>query len=130
MLISGATGGVGSIAVQLAAPPAPRSSAPPAPGQEEDYVRGLGADTTVDYTGDIVAAVRAIAPRRRRQGPARRRRRRLIGRPAPGGTVATTLGASARAVGRTDVTVAPIMAAATAGKLAARSITSPRASSA
>ena len=63
VLISGATGGVGSIALQLAVAAGATVIATARPGQEEEeYVRGLGAAHTVDYTGDVVAAVRAIAP--------------------------------------------------------------------
>src|SRR3954470_5532152 len=62
VLISGATGGVGSIAVQLAVAAGATVIGTARPGQEEEYVRGLGAGRTVDYTGDIAAAVKAIAP--------------------------------------------------------------------
>jgi NADPH:quinone reductase-like Zn-dependent oxidoreductase len=61
VLISGATGGVGAFAVQLAAARGGHVIATAQPGQE-DYVRGLGARDTVDYTGDVPAAVAALRP--------------------------------------------------------------------
>ena len=89
------------------------------PGQEEEYVRGLGAAHTVDYTGDVAAAVRAIAPNGvdevlHAAGDAASLATTL----EAGGTIASTLGATAEQVGRDDVTVATVMAAATADKLA------------
>lgn len=120
VLVSGATGGVGSIATQLAAAAGAIVIGTARPGQEEDYVRGLGAAHTVDYTGDLAAAVKVIAP----QGvdklvhsagdPAA-----LAGLLKAGGAAASTLGATAAQFGRDDVSIATIMAAATADKLAA-----------
>jgi NADPH:quinone reductase-like Zn-dependent oxidoreductase len=120
VLISGATGGVGSIAVQLAVAAGATVIGTARPGQEEDYVRSLGAARTVDYTGDIAAAVKAIAPQGvdkvlHAAGDAATLGTTL----KAGGTIASTRGASAEEIGRNDVTVAPIMAAATADKLAA-----------
>ncbi len=120
VLISGATGGVGSIAVQLAAAAGATVIGTARPGQEEEYVRSLGAAHTVDYTGDITAAVKAIAPQGvdkvlHAAGDAAALGTTL----KAGGTIASTRGASAEEIGRKDVTVAPIMAAATADKLAA-----------
>lgn len=119
VLVAGATGGVGSVAVQLAKAAGATVIATARPGQEEDYVRGLGADHTVDYTGDLTAAIRKIAPDgvdkalhvagdAATDGQVLRR----------GGAVATTLGATAEQVGGQDVTVTGIMAAATGDKLA------------
>jgi NADPH:quinone reductase-like Zn-dependent oxidoreductase len=120
VLVSGATGGVGSIATQLAVASGATVIGTAQPGQEEEYVRSLGAAHTVDYTSDVPAAVKAIAP----QGVDK-----IVhsaGDPAAlatllkdGGAVASTLGATADQVGRDDITVAAIMAAATAEKLAA-----------
>lgn len=62
VLVSGATGGVGAIAVQYAAAAGARVIATARPGEETDFVRGLGAAETVDYTGDVAAQVRQIAP--------------------------------------------------------------------
>ena len=120
VLVSGATGGVGSIAVQLAAAAGATVIGTAQPGQEEEYVRSLGAAHAVDYTGDVADAVKAIAP----QGVDKVVH--TAGDPAglasvikAGGAIASTLGATAERVGREDVTVATIMAAATAEKLAA-----------
>jgi NADPH:quinone reductase-like Zn-dependent oxidoreductase len=120
VLISGATGGVGSIAVQLAVAAGATVIGTGRPGQEEDYVRSLGAAHTVDYTGDIAAAIQAVAPQGvdkvlHAAGDAAALGTTL----QAGGTIASTRGASAEEIGRKDVTVAPIMAAATADKLAA-----------
>ncbi|GIH24231.1 NADPH:quinone reductase [Acrocarpospora phusangensis] len=62
LLISGATGGVGAIAIQYAAAAGARVIATARPGEEADFVRGLGAEHVVDYSGDVTAQVRAIAP--------------------------------------------------------------------
>jgi NADPH:quinone reductase-like Zn-dependent oxidoreductase len=64
MLVSGATGGVGSIAVQLAAQAGATVIviATARPGKEEDYARSLGATHTVDWTGDLTTAVHGITP--------------------------------------------------------------------
>ena len=62
VLISGATGGVGAIVVQYAAAAGAEVIATARPGAEEDFVRGFGATYVVDYTGDVAAQVRALAP--------------------------------------------------------------------
>ncbi len=62
VLVSGATGGVGAYAVQLAAARGATVIATATPGAETDFVRGLGASHAVDYTGDVAAQVRAIRP--------------------------------------------------------------------
>jgi NADPH:quinone reductase-like Zn-dependent oxidoreductase len=62
VLISGATGGVGAIAIQYAAAAGAKVIATARPGTEADFVRGLGASDVVDHTADLAAAVRAIAP--------------------------------------------------------------------
>jgi NADPH:quinone reductase-like Zn-dependent oxidoreductase len=62
VLISGATGGVGALAVQLAARRGSTVIATARPGDEAEFVQGLGAAHTVDYAGDPTAAVRAIRP--------------------------------------------------------------------
>jgi NADPH:quinone reductase-like Zn-dependent oxidoreductase len=61
VLVIGATGGVGSFAVQLAAARGATVIATVRPG-DEDFVRGLGAAETVDYTADLAADVRARWP--------------------------------------------------------------------
>lgn len=58
VLVAGATGGVGSLAVQLVAARGATVIATALPGDEE-YLKGLGASETVDYTRDVAEAVRA-----------------------------------------------------------------------
>jgi len=119
VLISGATGGVGSIALQLAAAAGATVIATARPGQEEEYVHGLGATHTIDYTGDLPTAVRAIAPQGADKALHAAGDAASIGQVMrAGGTVASTLGATPEQLGRDDVRVAGIMAAATADKLA------------
>jgi NADPH:quinone reductase len=62
VFISGATGGVGSFAVQLAAARGAHVVATARPGEEERFVQELGAAETVDYTGDVVEAAIAVRP--------------------------------------------------------------------
>ena len=63
VLVVGATGGVGSYAVQMAARRGARVIATARPDNEE-YARSLGAQETVNHTkGDLVGAVRAAHPR-------------------------------------------------------------------
>ena len=62
VLVSGATGGVGAYVVQLVAARGATVIATAMPGDEEDFVRDLGASHGVDYTGDVAEQVRAIRP--------------------------------------------------------------------
>ena len=62
VLISGATGGVGALATQLAVAHGATVIATAKPGPEAEYVVAQGASHVVDYTGDVAAQVRAIAP--------------------------------------------------------------------
>jgi NADPH:quinone reductase-like Zn-dependent oxidoreductase len=62
ILISGATGGVGAYAIQMCVSRGATVIATAKPGEEADFVRGLGATSTVDYTGDVVGAVRSECP--------------------------------------------------------------------
>jgi len=63
VLIVGATGGVGAIAVQLAAQRGARVIATARPGDEASLVTALGAAETIDYgAGDLVAQVRDRYP--------------------------------------------------------------------
>jgi NADPH:quinone reductase-like Zn-dependent oxidoreductase len=119
VLISGATGGVGSIALQLAQEAGATVIATARPGAEEDYVRSLGANHSVDWSGDLSAAVRDVA------GEGVDKALHVAGDAAtiaalvrPGGVVASTVGATPETLGRDDITLASIMAAATAEKLA------------
>ena len=61
VLIVGATGGVGSLAVQLAAQAGARVIAPALP-EDEDYLRGLGVSDVIARDGDVAAAVRSLVP--------------------------------------------------------------------
>ena len=62
ILVNGATGGVGSFAVQLAVDRGLRVIATARGADGAEFVRGLGADGVVDWTGDLAGAVRGIAP--------------------------------------------------------------------
>jgi NADPH:quinone reductase-like Zn-dependent oxidoreductase len=119
VLISGATGGVGSIALQLAVAAGATVVATARPGEDTTYVTDLGAAHTVDYTGDLVAAVRAIAPNGVDKALHAAGDATVISEVVrSGASVASTLGLTAEQFGRDDVTVYAIMAAATADKLA------------
>jgi NADPH:quinone reductase-like Zn-dependent oxidoreductase len=61
VLILGATGGVGSYAIQLAAARGAKVIASVRPG-DEGFVTGLGASETVDYTGELATAIRERHP--------------------------------------------------------------------
>jgi NADPH:quinone reductase-like Zn-dependent oxidoreductase len=61
VLVSGATGGVGAYAVQLAAARGASVIATGRPGAEAAFVAALGAAWAVDHT-DLATQVRAIAP--------------------------------------------------------------------
>ena len=61
VLIVGATGGVGSLAAQLASLAGAEVIAPGF-AEDEDYLRGLGVAEVVERDGDVAAAVRAIHP--------------------------------------------------------------------
>ncbi|MGO9335831.1 MAG: alcohol dehydrogenase catalytic domain-containing protein [Acidimicrobiales bacterium] len=62
VLISGATGGVGSLVVQYASHAGAIVVATARPGAETEFVRGLGADQAIDYTGDVAGQLGALAP--------------------------------------------------------------------
>src|SRR3954447_25329309 len=61
VLIVGATGGVGSFAVQLAAQAGATVIAPALP-EDEQYLRGLGVTEVLPREGDVAAAVRERFP--------------------------------------------------------------------
>jgi NADPH:quinone reductase-like Zn-dependent oxidoreductase len=61
VLIVGATGGVGSFAVQLAAHAGATVIAPSLP-EDENYLRGLGVNEPVDRYADVAAGVRERHP--------------------------------------------------------------------
>jgi NADPH:quinone reductase-like Zn-dependent oxidoreductase len=62
ILVSGATGGVGAMAIQLAVARGAEVIATARPGRGTDFAKQLGAAYTVDHTGDLAAQVRAIRP--------------------------------------------------------------------
>ncbi|NUS25908.1 MAG: NADP-dependent oxidoreductase [Streptomyces sp.] len=124
VLISGAGGGVGSLAVQLAAARGARVIATARPGAQTDFVNGLTpADTqvhVVDFTGDLEAQVRAIA----QQGVDAALHlagdgTQLAGLLRAGGRIASPAGLTPDAVKDEDVTVHPIMADPNASTLTA-----------
>jgi NADPH:quinone reductase-like Zn-dependent oxidoreductase len=113
VLVSGATGGVGALAVQLAAARGAKVIATARPGTEADFVTGLtGADVhLVDYTADLGTQVRAITPdgvdvvlHLAGDGV------ELAGLLGKGGRIASTRGLTPDAVEIQDVTVHPVMA--------------------
>jgi NADPH:quinone reductase len=62
VLICGATGGVGAIAIQLAKSAGASVIATAATSDEAAFVRDLGADKAVDYRKDLVSGVKALHP--------------------------------------------------------------------
>ena len=62
VLITGASGGVGSMAVQIAANILGARVIGTASTRNHEYLRELGAEDAIDYNGDWVATVREIAP--------------------------------------------------------------------
>ncbi len=62
VLVTGATGGVGAVAIQLLVGGGAVVIATARPGAEEELVRGLGASHVVDYSQDLAEAVRGVAP--------------------------------------------------------------------
>ena len=61
VLVVGASGGVGSFFVQLAASAGANVLAPGLP-EDEEYLRGLGASVVLDRAADVAAAVRELFP--------------------------------------------------------------------
>jgi NADPH:quinone reductase len=61
LLVAGATGGVGSLAVQLAVKAGATVIAPALP-EDEEFLRGLGVSEIVPRESDVVAAVRERFP--------------------------------------------------------------------
>ncbi|WP_128430795.1 NADP-dependent oxidoreductase [Streptomyces cyaneus] len=113
LLISGASGGVGALAVQLAPARGAKVIATARPGTQTDFVTGLtDAEVhVVDFTGDLQGQVRAIAPEGvdavlhlAGDGAA------LAALLRPGGQLASTTGLTQDDVKGRDVTVHTIMA--------------------
>ncbi|WP_432877484.1 NADP-dependent oxidoreductase [Kribbella sp. CA-245084] len=111
VLVAGATGGVGAYAVQMLAASGAEIIATAKPGAETDFVRDLGAAQTVDYTGDVAAQVRRLAPdgvnavlHFAGDGSG------LVPLLATGGRLASTLGFGPDAAARADIAVTAVMA--------------------
>ena len=120
VLVSGATGGVGTFAVQLAAATGAAVLGTAATDEAARTLRSLGATGTVDHTGDLAVAVRGVAPRGvtaviHAAGDAGG----LFPLLAAGGRFASALGATQDQSGRDDITVTPVLATATRDKLTA-----------
>ena len=62
VLITAASGGVGSLAVQVAANVLGARVIGTASTRNHEYLRELGAEETIDYNGDWVTVVREVAP--------------------------------------------------------------------
>ena len=62
VLITGASGGVGTMAVQIAANVLGARVIGTAGTRNHEYLRDLGAEDAIDYNGDWVATVREIVP--------------------------------------------------------------------
>lgn len=117
VLIAGATGGVGAIALQYAAARGALVIATARPGTEADFVRSLGGENVhvVDYTGDLSAQVKEIAPggvhaalHLAGDGAA------LADRMTAGGRLASTLGFGPEAAEGRELTAVSVMADANA----------------
>jgi NADPH:quinone reductase-like Zn-dependent oxidoreductase len=113
VLIAGATGGVGAIAVQYAVARGARVIATARPGAEAGFITSLtgGKAELVDYTGDLTAPVKALAP----DGVAAALHlagdgKQIAGLVADGGRLASTLGLSGEALPGRSLTVVPVMA--------------------
>jgi NADPH2:quinone reductase len=120
VLIAGATGGVGALAIQLAHARGAHVIATARPGEEARFVTGLGADSVVDYTGDIAATIRSAWPTGvdavlHLAGDALL----LAQLVRPGGRFASTLGVGADQLEAPGLTATAVMAMPTAGVLEA-----------
>lgn len=117
VLVSGATGGVGTLAVQLAA----TTGATVLGTARPDFaasLSALGAEHTIDYTGDLATAVDAAAPGGITAVVHAAGDPLDLGRLLrPGGRLASIVGATAEQVGRDDVTVIPVVAIDTVVKV-------------
>jgi len=119
----GATGGVGSYFVQLASGRGAQVVAMYS-GENADYARRLGAAEVIDYTADVVEAVRsrhadgidAIAEMHRDEGTVAR----LAEQVRSGGHVASAVGgADAEALGRRGIKATNVMGIVTTASLEA-----------
>ena len=118
VLVSGAKGGVGVIATQLAAARGAEVIATARPGGDADFVRGLGAAHTVDYGADLATAVRAIRPEGVHAllhfaGDGQQLADLLV----PGGRIASAMGLRPEQLAGREVSVTSIMAMPAAERL-------------
>jgi len=118
VVISGATGGVGNMLIQLATAAGATVVATAASKAEVELAQRLGAAHLVDYTADLVAQVRDLAP----QGVDAAVH--LAGDPAtlarvvrPGGRLASLLGVTAEQLGVQGISVLPVVASREPGAL-------------
>ncbi|HET7531017.1 MAG TPA: zinc-binding dehydrogenase, partial [Mycobacteriales bacterium] len=118
VLVSGATGGVGTYIVQLARARGARVVATARPGEEADVVTRLGATDVVDYTGDVAAQLRTIAPDgATKVAHAAGDPVALAALATAGGRFASLRGVTAESLGRDDLTAIPVVARVTTDKL-------------
>ena len=110
VVVSGATGGVGAIAVQYAAAAGAQVIATARPGEEADFVRGHPRHPRRGLHRRRRRPDPRGQPRRRGRGPALRRRRRRPGRPAEGGRFVSTMIGSPDQVPAEGVTVVAVYA--------------------
>ena len=111
VLVVGASGGVGSFAVQLAAAAGATVLAPGLP-EDHDYLRGLGAAEVLDRNGDVAAQVRERYPDGvdaladfASGSPDQLNAYAAVVR--DGGRIASSAGAAGEGPGRTNVGAAP-----------------------
>lgn len=111
VLISGASGGVGSFATQLAAERGLHVIATARPGEAAAFVRDMGAADVVDYAQDVGQQVRALRPQGvdavlhfAGDGMA------LADLLVPGGRLASTLGLGPDQFAGRDLTAVAVMA--------------------
>jgi NADPH:quinone reductase-like Zn-dependent oxidoreductase len=111
VLIAGASGGVGSLAIQLAVARGAEVIATARPGEAADLVRGLGAAHAVDHTADLAEQVRAL-----RSGGVDALLHfggdgmELAELVAPGGRFASTVGVGPDQLGDLDVVATAVLA--------------------
>lgn len=110
VLVSGATGGVGVIAMQLLKARGVNVIATAATDEEIALVRGHGADDVVDYRSDVVAAVKDKAGQVDAVLHLAGDGAQLAQLVKPRGRLASTMGLSGEELDRDDVTVTAIMA--------------------
>jgi NADPH:quinone reductase-like Zn-dependent oxidoreductase len=111
VLVAGATGGVGALAVQLAAASGAVVIATGQPAPDEKFLRELGATHVADYREDPAGAVRALAPKGvdaalHLAGDGGQ----LAALVRPGGRLVSTLGFSPEQAGERQLSVTAVMA--------------------